>query len=64
MKDSINITIAKIDFAIYHLLHEDYSSRSGRFADHLNKLRARLIRNQKLTKKMKENLEWIERNVI
>lgn len=56
------LIIKKINFIIYELLmSKNYSNNNA--AKHFVSLRRRLQERKKLTKKMRENLEWIEKSV-
>jgi hypothetical protein len=56
------LIIAKINFVIEELvLSGNYSN--GRAADHFIRLKKRILSGKKLTKKMKENLAWVEKSV-
>ena len=56
------LTIKKINFVIEELIFAR-SYQKNQAANHFVALRRRIVESKKLTKKMKENLSWIEENV-
>lgn len=63
MTPTKEMLIAKIDFVIQTLIDSGKYS-NHRAANHFVNLRRRFREDKTLTKKMKENLSWIEQNVI
>lgn len=62
MNTERELLIRKIQFVIDGLvLSQNYMN--NRAADHFIHLKNRIVMKRKLTKKMKENLAWIEKSV-